>query len=227
VDVNKEQGRPPETPVWNQPLTWIAGVVAIAGLIMGPACSKSDHSTAASKHATASSGQGMHDKMGTASSGQDMNDNMKDNMGAAGSQSDKVGQTGPKVSVATLAGSTFVVPTGKPTALWFTANGCTSCIPKAKALAKIKSDVGDRIAVLGVDMNPTDTEAIFRRWIGEVGNPPFEFAMDKGGQLAVAWGVRDTSTVVICDAAGKIVYHSTGTADEATFRSALAKAGLA
>ena len=59
-----------------------------------------------------------------------------------------------------------------------------------------------------------------------MGNPHFAFAMDKGGQLTVAWGVRDTSTVVIVDAVGKVVYHSVGGADEATFRSAFAKAGL-
>jgi thiol-disulfide isomerase/thioredoxin len=131
------------------------------------------------------------------------------------------------MSVVTLSGSTFVVPTGKPTALWFTADGCRSCIPKAQALDRIKREAGDHIAVLGVDINPTDTETVFRHWIGEVGNPDFDFALDKNGGLAVTWGVRDTSTVIILDATGKVVYHSTGAADEATFRSAFAKAGLA
>lgn len=212
MDRNEEQGGqaagPTSKPEWNRPWTWIAGVVAVTGLVVGPACSDSDEKTAEPKQATASSGHGMDDKMG------------------AEAESAKVGETASRMSVVTLSGSTFVVPAGKPTALWFTADGCRSCIPKAQALDKIKSGAGDRIAVLGVDINPTDTEAIFRRWIGEVGNPQFEFAMDKNGQLAVAWEVRDTSTVIILDGAGKIVYHSTGEADEATFRSAFAKAGL-
>lgn len=64
------------------------------------------------------------------------------------------------------------------------------------------------------------------RWIGEVGNPPFQFAMDHNGALTVALGVRDTSTVIVCDKDGKVVFHSSGGADEAAFRTAFAKAGL-
>ncbi|MGH9286625.1 MAG: TlpA family protein disulfide reductase, partial [Acidimicrobiales bacterium] len=144
----------------------------------------------------------------------------------AGSSGAAVGKAAPRYSVTTLAGSTFTVPAGKPAAVWFTADGCRSCIPKAKALDKIKGDAGDRIAILGVDINPTDTESDFRGWIKEVGDPRFDFAMDKNGALVLAWGVRETSTVVIVDAAGKVVYHSTGVADEATFRAAFATAGL-
>src|SRR5438128_5277931 len=59
----------------------------------------------------------------------------------AGSQGAQVGKVAPPFSVATLSGSTFRFPTGKPTALWFTANGCRSCIPTAEALAGIRADV--------------------------------------------------------------------------------------
>lgn len=221
MDVNESHNSPAGKPV-RPPWVWIAGSAAIAGLIGGPACSNSEQKTAEPKQATASSGHGTDDKMGTESSGHGMDDKM-----GTEAESTKVGESASRMSVVTLSGSTFVVPTGKPTALWFTADGCRSCIPKAQALDKIKSGAGDRIAVLGVDINPADTEAVFRRWIGEVGEPHFDFAMDKNGQLAVAWGVRDTSTVIILDGAGTIVYHSTGAADEATFRSAFAKAGLA
>jgi len=217
VDVKEDIGGPPAgpmgRPVWRRPWVRIAGVVAvvaIGGLIVARATRSTTHvSAGAPSHAAASSGHGMGDGMGT-----------------GGSEGTNAGETAARVSVVTLSGSTFVVPTGKPTALWFTAEGCRSCIPKAQALDRIKGGAGDRIAVLGVDINPTDSEAVFRRWIGEVGNPHFAFAMDKGGQLTVAWGVRDTSTVVIVDAVGKVVYHSAGGADEATFRSAFAKAGL-
>lgn len=136
------------------------------------------------------------------------------------------GQVAPRFSLATLSGGTFAFPTGKPTAVWFTANGCRSCIPKAQALDRIKAASGERLAILGVDINPSDGEAVFRAWLQEVGNPRFENALDKDGQLAVSWGVADTSTVVITDAAGTIVYRSAAPADEATFRDALTRAGL-
>lgn len=223
MDRKEQQGGPAAGPTSkaarNRPWTWIAGVLAVAGLVVGPACSDSNEKTAEPKQATASTGRGTEEQTGTGSAGHGMDDRTE-------AESAKGGETASRMSVVTLSGSTFVVPTGKPTALWFTADGCRSCIPKAQALDKIKSEAGDRIAVLGVDINPTDTEAVFRRWITEVGNPRFDFAMDKNGQLAVAWEVRDTSTVIILDGVGKIVYHSTGAADEATFRSAFAKAGL-
>jgi hypothetical protein len=38
--------------------------------------------------------------------------------------------------------------------------------------------------------------------------------------------VKDTSTIVITDAAGKVVYNSLEAADEQTFRAALSTAGL-
>jgi thiol-disulfide isomerase/thioredoxin len=147
--------------------------------------------------------------------------------GATAAQGTGVGDVAPNFSLATLAGSTFHFPTGKPTAVWFTANGCRSCIPKAQALDRIKASVGDRLAVVGVDIAPGETESTFRDWIKEVGNPRFEFALDKGSKLAVAWGVKDTSTIVITDASGKVIYNSLEAADEQTFRAALSKAGLA
>jgi thiol-disulfide isomerase/thioredoxin len=147
--------------------------------------------------------------------------------GATAVQGTGVGEVAPAFSLATLAGSTFHFPTGKPTAVWFTANGCRSCIPKAQALDRIKASAGDRLAVVGVDIAPGETASTFRDWIKEVGNPRFEFALDSGGKLASAWGVKDTSTIVITDASGKVVYNSLEAADEQTFRAALSKAGLA
>lgn len=143
-----------------------------------------------------------------------------------GSQGAEAGEVAPSFTVATLSGSTFRFPTGKPTALWFTANGCQSCLPKAQALDRIKAEAGDRLAVLGVDISPTDTESVFRSWIKEAGNPRFDFAMDRAGALTLAMGVHDTSTIVIVDGKGKVVYNSAGAADEAAFRAALVKAGL-
>lgn len=147
--------------------------------------------------------------------------------GATAGQGAQVGEVASGFSVMTLAGSTFHFPTGKPTVIWFTANGCRSCIPKAQALDRIKATAGDRLAVLGIDIAPGESPATFREWIQQVGSPHFEFAMDTGSKLTLAWGVKDTSTIVITDAAGKVVYNSLEAADEQTFRSALSKAGLA
>lgn len=130
-------------------------------------------------------------------------------------------------SVPTLSGSTFVFPTGKPTALFFTASSCGSCLPKAEAFDRIHREVGDRVAILGVDVDPTDSESAFREWIGAAGNPGYDFAIDRNSELVRVFGVRALSTVVIADASGRVVFDSYTEGDEATFRAALARAGLA
>lgn len=181
--------------------------LALAPLVVG--CSSSNDPTASH---TASSGAAANGAAQT---------------GDGASAGTEPGQVAPSFSLATLSGGRFAFPTGKPTAVWFTASGCRSCIPKAQALDRIKSEFGDRLAALGVDINPAETEGDFRDWLNETGNPHFEAALDKGGKLAVSWGVSDTSTVVITDSAGKVVYHSSEAADEGTFRDALKQAGLA
>lgn len=138
----------------------------------------------------------------------------------------EVGQTAPGFSVRTLDGATFAFPTGKPTALFFTAASCGSCLPKAQAFARIQRDVGDRMAVLGVDIDPSDTVGAFRQWIDAAGSPPFAFAQDQDSQLVKAYQVRALSTVVITDGRGRVVFRSFLEDGETTLRSALAKAGL-
>lgn len=138
-----------------------------------------------------------------------------------------VGGQAPGFSVRTIEGSTFDFPTGKPTAIFFTSASCGSCIPKAQAFARIQQQVGDRVAVLGVDIDPSDTVGAFRQWIAAAGNPPFAFAQDEDSRLVKAYRVQALSTVVITDATGRVVFRSFSEGDEATLRDALAKAGLA
>lgn len=145
---------------------------------------------------------------------------------AAGGRAEP-GERAPAFSVRTLDGGRFGFPTGKPTAIFFTASYCGSCIPKARAFARIKADVGERIAVLGIDIDPSDTPSSFREWIAAAGNPPFAYAMDAGSRLVRAFDVRALSTVVITDGSGKVVYRSFLEDGEQVLRTALVKAGLA
>lgn len=138
-----------------------------------------------------------------------------------------MGGTAPSFTVQPLDGGSFRFPTGKPTAIFFSASTCGSCLPKAAAFGWIRQQFGDKVAVLGVDIDPNDTMTAFRRWIDSAGNPPISFAMDDGSQLVRAFDVKALSTVVITDAFGRVVFRSFLEDGEQTLRDALSRAGLA
>jgi cytochrome c biogenesis protein CcmG/thiol:disulfide interchange protein DsbE len=137
------------------------------------------------------------------------------------------GEQAPSFSVGTLDGNAFAFPTGKPTAILFTASYCVPCLPKAEAFGRIQADAGDRIAVLAVSIDPSDTPASFREWIDAAGNPPLAYAIDADGRLLRAFAVRALSTVVVADGDGRVVFRSAGPDGEDTLRDAVRRAGLA
>jgi len=135
------------------------------------------------------------------------------------------GEAGRDFSVATTAG-TFTFPTGKPTALLFIASDCPSCIGPAIALNRIERQLGDRIAAVGIDINPTDTDAEVQRFIEKAENPRYGFLVDADGRLTVDFDIRAQATVVFADAEGRIVERLEENSDQDAFLAALAKAGL-
>ena len=143
----------------------------------------------------------------------------------AGGGSD-VGQKAPSFSVATTTGSTFSLPAGKPAALFFMAGWCGSCLPEAEALAAIDREFGDRVAIVAISADPTDSPDALRRFAGEAA-AGYGFVHDKEGALVTAFGVRSLDTTVVVDKAGRIVFRDAVPSDEATLRRSLARAGLA
>lgn len=136
------------------------------------------------------------------------------------------GERAPGFSVTTTSGRPFRFPTGKPTALLFIASDCPTCIAPAITLNRLERELGDRVAVLGVDINPTDTPADVARFAQRAENPRYGFAIDRDGQLTVAFGIRVQAAVVFSDSEGRIVERLEEESDPAAFRAALVKAGL-
>lgn len=137
-----------------------------------------------------------------------------------------VGERAPSFSVTTTSGTSFDFPTGKPTALLFLASGCPTCIAPAITLNRLERELGDRIAMLGIDINPTDTPADVARFIDAAQNHRYGSAIDGDGQLTFAFGLRAQATVVFTDSEGRIVERLEEQGDPAAFRAALAEAGL-
>lgn len=138
----------------------------------------------------------------------------------------EVGDKAPSFSAATTSGSTFSLPAGKPTAVFFMAGWCGTCLPEAEALAAIDKELGDRVAIVAVSADPTDSVDALRHFAGEAA-ADYGFVHDKEGALVTAFGVRALDTTFVLDAAGRIVFRDAVPTDEATLRQWLDRAGRA
>lgn len=118
------------------------------------------------------------------------------------------------------------VPAGKPGALYFMAGWCGSCLPEAVALGKLERGLGDRISVLAVSPDPSDSVSAIRQLRAAAGNPRYPFAWDQQGTLARALDVRALDTTPVYDARGKVVYRDAAPTDLATLKAAFRKAGV-
>ncbi len=137
-----------------------------------------------------------------------------------------LGDQAPQFTAATTTGSSFALPAGKPAVVFFMAGWCASCYPEAQALARIQEQYGDKLAILAVSPDPSDSLPAIREFAERAG-ARYGFAHDATGTLAQALGVRALDTTVVVDAAGRVVYRDGYPTDERTLRSALSKAGLA
>ncbi|MEX2210373.1 MAG: TlpA disulfide reductase family protein [Gaiellaceae bacterium] len=138
------------------------------------------------------------------------------------------GDVGAQLSTYVLVsidGEKVKVPAGKPGALFFMAGWCYSCVAEAVALDKLERRHGERISVLAISPDPTDTPASLTRFRQEVG-ARYPYAWDKQGTLARALGVRALDTTVIYDARGKVVFRDAVPSDLQTLEAAFRKAGV-
>lgn len=136
-----------------------------------------------------------------------------------------VGDPAPAFEARTTAGTSFALPAGKPAVLFFMAGWCATCFPEATALENLNEELGDRVAILGVSPDPSDSLAAIRDFAGQAG-ASYGFVHDGDGTLAQALGVRSLDTTVIVDGDGRIVWRDSVPTSEAALRDALAQAGV-
>lgn len=138
----------------------------------------------------------------------------------------EVGQTAPAFTAATLSGSTFRAPGGKPTVVYFIAGWCSSCIPESQALARVEKEKAGRVNILAVDADPTDPLSSLQNFIHQVGDPGYAFAQDDGGKLVQAFGATALDLTVVMDGSGHVVSRTTAPIDDAAILAALGKSGV-
>ncbi len=135
-----------------------------------------------------------------------------------------VGKPSPTIRWPTLAGGTFRLPAGRPAVVYFMAAWCSDCQPEAQALGKLQRQLGDRVAILAVDADPSDLESQTRAFFHTAGDPGYAIARDQNGRLAGAFAVRALDSTVVVDPKGRVVYRDEVATNLPTLKTALAKA---
>ncbi len=139
------------------------------------------------------------------------------------------GQIGERVASFTLTsidGQPVKVPAGKPGAVFFMAGWCSTCIPETRALREVADRFGDRISVLAVSPDPSDSVSAIKQFRVAAGNPRYPFAWDPQGTLARAWEVSALDTTLVYDRRGKVVFRDGVPTDAETLEKAFRKAGV-
>jgi thiol-disulfide isomerase/thioredoxin len=137
----------------------------------------------------------------------------------------QIGDQAPQFVAATTTGGRFQLSPGEPAVVFFMAPTCLSCLAEAEALARVHEQYGDRLAVLGVDIDPQATAAQIEQF-AQAARAEYGFVVDRDATLVNAFDARALDTTVITDAEGRIVFRDAVPTDEKTLREALKKAGL-
>lgn len=96
---------------------------------------------------------------------------------------------------------------GKPTALFFIAAWCFTCIPETQAWAKIHEEYGDRLNILVLDVDTSETEQDLLRFKEKAGGGNHLWAMDVDNRVARAYSVPTLDTTIIIGPDGREVYR--------------------
>jgi peroxiredoxin len=109
----------------------------------------------------------------------------------------------------TADGQQFSVPAGKPTILLFmTTQGCASCVTQARAIDQVARTDGGRVAVLGVEMDPTVGRGDLNTFSHDLGGLHYPLAIDHDSILQRRFQAAALSTVVILKTDGSVVYRA-------------------
>jgi len=97
----------------------------------------------------------------------------------------------------------------KPTIVYAMAAWCLTCIPEAKALVQLEREVGDRVNIVVLDVDPGDTEAMLQQFARAVGGTPGIWALDQGSAVTRAYNIRSLDTTIVI-AGGREVARTIG-----------------
>jgi len=138
-----------------------------------------------------------------------------------------VGNVAPDFTVPTLGGGTFVLSEnrGRPTIILFMAYWCGNCIPEARALAQLKSEYGEQVNIIAIDVDSSSTKESLEQFKQAADSGAYVWAFDNGMQVLNAYQVRSLDTTLILDKNGIVVYRDEFPTPYDTLKSALTEIG--
>ncbi len=113
---------------------------------------------------------------------------------------------------------------GRPLLLNFFASYCVPCAREMPALQSVADELGDRVAVVG--MNLVDEEDAARALVEQTG-VTYDLGRDEDGALARALGVVNLPTTVFASADHEVVEVHTGALSEGQLRERMTELAAA
>jgi cytochrome oxidase Cu insertion factor (SCO1/SenC/PrrC family) len=120
----------------------------------------------------------------------------------------------PDFEVTTLDGETISLQQsldeGKPVVIYFTASWCPTCARNWPVLSEVYPEFKDRLTLVAISIDPTDTEEVMRELAAEKG---FLFPSTKGHpDIMIDFGVESQATTVGVSRDGSIAFTRPGQA---------------
>jgi hypothetical protein len=129
------------------------------------------------------------------------------------------------VRLTSIDGKRVSLPAGRPGMVMLSSSLCTTCFLTVRDMGKLKAQLGRRVEAAFVSVDPGDSATTLADRRDSIGDPPIPFAIDSSGTLAAAYDIATLGTVVVYDAAGKIVDRSIEPS-LSDLRSAFRRAGV-
>jgi thiol-disulfide isomerase/thioredoxin len=122
-------------------------------------------------------------------------------------------------------GGTFVLSQNahRPTIVYAMASWCLTCIPEAKALVQLEREMGDRVNIIVLDIDPGDTEQMLQQFAKAVGGAPGIWALDSGSRVTTDYKIRSLDTTIVI-AGGREVARTFGPQSLDQLRNLVARA---
>tara|TARA_R100001143_G_scaffold63450_1_gene70555 strand:- start:21098 stop:21673 length:576 start_codon:yes stop_codon:yes gene_type:complete len=120
----------------------------------------------------------------------------------------------PNFEVTTIDGDTISLSQsladGKPVVVYFTASWCPTCARNWPAMSEVYPEFEDRLTLVAISIDPTDTEEVIRNLSEE---KDFRFPSTSGHpEIMMDFGVSGQATTVGVDRDGNIAFKRPGEA---------------
>jgi thiol-disulfide isomerase/thioredoxin len=139
----------------------------------------------------------------------------------------EIGQPAPNVRLEYLDGGVQelaeVAGTGTPVVLNFWSSTCVPCLQEMPAIEQVHDELGDEVAVIGVDV--TDTEEAGKAMVAKTG-VTYRNARDPRSEIFAVFGGIALPRTVLIDADGTVVATHSGQLDADELRALLDEHGM-